>query len=62
MVFKRFLCLLLLVDEIDEELKMDILTDMAEIEAQLASGGNDRLQAAALVACFHGAAKALWQM
>lgn len=56
------LCSVQTVDEIDEEVKMDILIDMAEIENQVASGGNDRLQTSALVACFHKAAKALWQM
>ena len=49
------------VDEIGEQTKMDVLVDMAEIEAQLAAGGNDYMQTAALVGSFHKAAKAVWQ-
>jgi hypothetical protein len=49
------------VEEISDETRMDILLDMAEIDVQLSSGAEDHIQAAALVGCFHKAAKALWQ-
>ena len=52
---------LVAVDEIEENVKMDLLADMAEVEAQAAAGGTERAQAGALVGCFYRTAQALWQ-
>lgn len=43
--------------EIGTERKMNLITDLADVESQLSSGGSEKIQLAALVSAFHEVAQ-----